>query len=151
MFGAVASQDRVNRLSFRALCLIRQAIGWQADMTRQCLDKDIKIRPASGRVHVLFDDAEIGSSLHALELDEPGEPLRIYLPRADVREDILERSDTRTHCPYKGEAHYYTIKTLTADGPDQVWYYPDPCPLVEPIRDHLAFWGERIEYRFSEV
>ena len=44
-----------------------------------------------------------------------------------------------------------TIKTLTADGPDQVWYYPDPCPLVEPIRDHLAFWGDRIEYRRSEV
>ena len=120
-------------------------------MTRQCLDKDIKIRPAKGRVHVLFDDAEIGSSLNALELDEPGAPLRIYLPRADVREDVLERSETRTTCPYKGEAHYYTLKTLTADGPDQVWYYPDPCPLVEPIRDYLAFWGDRIEYRYSEV
>jgi uncharacterized protein (DUF427 family) len=120
-------------------------------MTRQCLDKDIKIRPAKGRVHVLFDDAEIGSSLNALELDEPGEPLRIYLPRGDVREDILELSETRTTCPYKGEAHYYTIKTLTADGPDQVWYYPDPCPLVESIRDHLAFRGDRIEYRYSEV
>ena len=120
-------------------------------MTRQCLDKDIKITPAKGRVHVLFDDAEIGSSLHALELDEPGAPLRIYLPRADVREDVLERSETRTVCPYKGEAHYYTIKTLTADGPDQAWYYPDPCPLVEPIRDYLAFRGDRIEYRYSEV
>ena len=120
-------------------------------MTRQCLDKDIRITPSKGRVHVLFDDAEIGSSLNALELDEPGEPLRIYLPRSDVREDILERSETRTACPYKGEAHYYTIKTLTADGPDQAWYYPDPCPLVEPIRDHLAFKGDRIEYRYSEV
>ena len=50
-------------------------------MTGQCLDKDIKITPAKGRVHVIFDDAEIASSLNALELDEPGEPLRIYIPR----------------------------------------------------------------------
>jgi uncharacterized protein (DUF427 family) len=120
-------------------------------MTSPCLDKDIRVTPAEGRVHILFDGAEIGSSLHALYLDEPGHPRRIYFPRADIREDILERSETRTTCPYKGEAHYYTLKTLTADGPDQVWYYPEPCPLVEEVRDHLAFWGDRIEHRFSPV
>jgi uncharacterized protein (DUF427 family) len=120
-------------------------------MTRQCLDKDIKITPAEGRVHVLFDGAEIGSSLKALKLDEPGAPLRYYFPREDVQPGILEATETHTTCPFKGVASYYTIKTLTADGPDQVWYYPDPCPLVEPIRDHLAFWGQRIEHRFSEV
>lgn len=120
-------------------------------MTSQCLDKDIRIVPAKGRVHVVFDDAEIGSSLNALEVHEPGETMQIYLPRDDVRADILEASDTRDLSPYKGEAHFYTIKTLTADGPDQAWYYPDPCPLVHAIRDHLAFSGPRIEYRFSEV
>ena len=120
-------------------------------MTRQCLDKDIKITPATGRVHVIFDDAEIGSSLNALELDEPGEPLRIYFPRADIRPGILEASETRTTSPYLGEASYCTIKTLTADGPDQVLYYPDPCPQVEAIRDYLTFSGDRIEIRYSEV
>lgn len=120
-------------------------------MTRQCLDKDIRIKPAEGRVHVLFDDAEIASTLNALELDEPGAPLRIYVPRADVRPDIFEASDTHTTCPYKGEASYYTIKTLTATAEDAAWYYPDPCPLVEPIRDYIAFWGDKIEYRRSEV
>lgn len=120
-------------------------------MTRQCLDKDIKITPAQGRMHVLFDGAEIGSSLLAMKLDEPGCPLRIYFPRDDIQPGILEETETRTQCPYKGEAWYATIKTLTATGVDQVWYYPDPCPLVEPIRDMLAFWGDRIEIRQSEV
>lgn len=120
-------------------------------MTRQCLDKNITITRASGRVHVLFDDAEIGSSLNALELDEPGEPLRIFLPRGDIRPDILEASETRTQCPYKGEAHFYTVKTLTATGEDIAWYYPDPCPLVAAIEDHLVFAGDRIEYRRSDV
>src|SRR4051794_11222299 len=117
MAGAIASQGLVNRLSSHALSQTSNNQG-MAVMSQQCLDKDIKIRPAKGRVHVLFDDAEIGSSLNALELDEPGAPLRIYLPREDVREDVLERSETRTTCPYKGEAHYYNLKTLTADGPD---------------------------------
>lgn len=120
-------------------------------MAGQCLDKAIKIRPVKGRVHVIFDEAEIASSLNALELDEPGAQLRIYIPRADVRAGILEASETHTHCPYKGDAAYYTIKTLTATGHDSAWYYPYPCPLVEPIRNHLAFWGDKIEYRRSEV
>jgi len=120
-------------------------------MTRQCLDKDITIRPVAGRAHVAFDGAEIGSTLNALELHEPGHPVRIYFPRDDIQPGILELSETRTTCPYKGEAHYYTIKTLTATGIDQAWFYPDPCPLVEPIKDYVAFWGDRIEHRFSEV
>ena len=120
-------------------------------MTRQCLDLDIRITPARGRVHVIFDGAEIGSSVNALELDEPGKPVRIYFPRDDIQPGILEASETRTTCPYKGEASYCTIKTLTATGPDQVLYYPDPCPLVEPIRDYLTFFGDRIEHRYSEV
>ncbi|MBU1305802.1 MAG: DUF427 domain-containing protein [Alphaproteobacteria bacterium] len=120
-------------------------------MTRQCLDKDIKISPVAGRVHVIFDDAEIASSTNALHLDEPGCPRRVYFPRDAVQPGVLEETETRTTCPYKGEAWYCTIKTLTATGVDQVWYYPDPCPLVEPIRDYLAFWGDRIEIRYSEV
>jgi uncharacterized protein (DUF427 family) len=120
-------------------------------MTRQCLDKDIKITPAKGRVHVSFDGAEIASSVNALALDEPGAPLRFYFPREDIQPGILEATETHTTCPYKGEASYYTIKTLTATGEDQAWYYPDPCPLVEQIRDHIAFWGDRIEHKTSEV
>ena len=120
-------------------------------MTQQCLPKDITIRPVQGRAHVSYDGAEIGSSLEALELDEPGHPLRIYFPLEAIQPGILERSETRTTCPYKGEAHYYTIKTATATGVDQAWYYPDPCPQVEAIRDYVAFWGDRVEHSTSEV
>lgn len=120
-------------------------------MTRQCLDKDIHITPAKGRVHVLFDGAEIGSSVNALELNEPGEPLRVFFPRDDIQPGILEATETTKDCAYKGLASYYTIKTLTATGEDEAWYYPDPCPLVEAIRDHVTFGGDRIEHRYSEV
>lgn len=120
-------------------------------MTAQCLDKDIQISPVKGRAHVLFDGAEIGSSKNALQLDEPGHPLRIYFPRDDIQPGILEETETRTHCPYKGEAWYCTIKTLTATGPDQVFYYPEPCPQVASIQDMLCFWGDKVEVRYTEV
>jgi uncharacterized protein (DUF427 family) len=115
-------------------------------MPNQCLDKDIKIAPSKGRVTVTFDGKIIASSTHALDLDEPGSPLRIYIPRTDVEAGVLASSATHTTCPYKGIASYHTLKSAKAEAKDAVWYYPEPCPLVAPIRDYLAFWGDQISY-----
>lgn len=120
-------------------------------MPQQCLPKDIVIRPAEGRVHVLFDDAEIVSSAHALELDEPGAPLRLYVPIEDVRPDLLLDSDTKSTCPYKGEANYFHLRSATATAEDAAWYYPEPCAQVEAIRNHVAFWGERIRFERTAI
>jgi uncharacterized protein (DUF427 family) len=115
-------------------------------MTRQCLDKNIKISPAAGRVNVIFDGRVIATSTRALALNEPGSPLRIYIPRGDVEADVLASSTTHSTCPFKGEAPYHTLKSAGSEARDAVWYYPDPCPLVAPIADHLAFWGNQIRY-----
>jgi len=118
-------------------------------MTKQCLSKDIKISPTKGRVTVIFDGKPIATSVRALDLYEPGAPLRVYLPRADVEAGALEASSHLTTCPYKGEASYHSLKSAGARAANAVWYYADPCPLVEPIRDHLAFWGDQIRYEIS--
>ena len=115
-------------------------------MPPQCLDKDIRIRPHAGRVTVTFAGKEVASSTAALDLDEPGAPLRVYIPRADVASGFLLDSGTRTICPYKGEASYHSLQSGEVTARDAVWYYPDPCPLVEPVRDHLAFSGSAIRY-----
>jgi uncharacterized protein (DUF427 family) len=52
-------------------------------------------------------------------------------------------------CPYKGVASYYSLKSDNGAAKDAVWYYPTPCALAEPVRDHLAFWGDRIRYEFA--
>jgi uncharacterized protein (DUF427 family) len=117
---------------------------------KTCLPKDIAIRPAQGRLRIYFDDAEIVSTAHALELDEPGAPLRYYVPLGEVRPDLLLDSDTRTTCPYKGVAHYFHLRSATATADDAVWYYPDPCEQVEAIKGYVAFWGDRVRHELSQ-
>jgi len=116
-------------------------------MPRQCLSKNIVITPTRGRVTVTFDGRVIADTTRALDLDEPGAPLRVYIPREDVSADVLTESGTHTTCPYKGEASYHSLQSANAAARDAVWYYLDPCPLVEPIRDYLAFWGNQIRYQ----
>lgn len=63
-----------------------------------------------------------------------------YFPRSAVADELLSESDTTSVCPWKGTASYYT---LTVDGntnEDAVWYYPEPKPAAEQIRDRVAFW-----------
>lgn len=116
-------------------------------MTVQCLPKDIKVAAHEGRVTVMFDGKIIADSTRAIDLDEPGNPLRIYIPREDVTPDVLRQSQHTSMCPYKGDAAYHSLHSGTEVAENAVWYYANPCPLVEPIRDHLAFWGDKIEYR----
>jgi uncharacterized protein (DUF427 family) len=63
-----------------------------------------------------------------------------YFPREDVDTSVLERSPTTTVCPWKGTAHYCTIDIDGERNEDAAWYYPDPKPAAEQVRDRIAFW-----------
>ncbi len=109
------------------------------------------IVPATGRVHVYFDDAEIASSIKAMRLDQPGRAPAYFLPLDDVHPGILEASDTERDDNGPGKAHFYTIKTLTADGADEAWYYPYAEGHFAAIRDLLTFGGDRVRVEVTEV
>ena len=64
----------------------------------------------------------------------------MYFPPTAVRWSELRPSLTVTHCPWKGEAHYYDVRVDGDVNPDAAWYYPDPKPAAANIRDHVAFW-----------
>jgi uncharacterized protein (DUF427 family) len=86
--------------------------------------------------------AETGS---AVALFETGLPVRWYIPAQDVCAE-LEDSGTVTHCPYKGEAAYRSVKA--ADGTvheDLIWYYPDPRPEAIGVTGRLCFFNERVD------
>jgi Uncharacterized protein conserved in bacteria len=109
------------------------------------------ISPVAGRVHFFFDDAEIASSIRALRMGKEEHGSVVFVPLEDVHPGILEASDTRRVDQGPGEAHFYTIKTLTADGADQAWYYPYAEGAYEPVRDLITFGGDRVSMRITEV
>lgn len=63
-----------------------------------------------------------------------------YFPLSTVNKDYLRPSDTHTTCPWKGVASYYSIDVKGDLNPDAAWFYPEPKPEAENIRDHVAFW-----------
>jgi uncharacterized protein (DUF427 family) len=63
-----------------------------------------------------------------------------YFPRASVNAGLLRESTTRTTCPWKGVASYYTLSVDGAENRDAAWYYPDPKPAAAQIKDRIAFW-----------
>jgi len=64
----------------------------------------------------------------------------VYFPPQSVRREYLRESRTRTVCPWKGVAHYYSLEVDGKSNPDAAWYYPEPKPAASNIRDHIAFW-----------
>jgi uncharacterized protein (DUF427 family) len=84
----------------------------------------------------------LAESDRAIELDETGLPTRYYLPREDVRLDLLTPSDTTSHCPFKGDATYFSA----AGVPDAFWVYESPSEEdALPIAGRLAPWPGRVE------
>ncbi len=96
-------------------------------------------------VTVTVDGQEVARSTRARFLFETGLPTRYYLPREDVRAELLEPSETRSACPYKGTAGYYHLRLGDTRHEDLVWTYADPLPEVAKIKDFLCFFNERVE------
>src|SRR5919201_3815751 len=104
---------------------------------------DISVTTGSEQVVVRIKDTVVASSSRPFVLTETGCPPRYYLPKADVNMDLLKPSDTTSHCPFKGDAVYWSVDTGDGLAEDVVWSYPEPFPRVEEIAGLLAFWAER--------
>ena len=63
-----------------------------------------------------------------------------YFPERDVRMEFLEKSATSTHCPWKGDASYYSVVVDGTRNDDAAWYYPDPFDAAKDIENYVAFW-----------
>jgi len=102
----------------------------------------IEIKPEQKRVRVTFHGEAIADTAHALALKEGSYPVVYYIPRKDVKMDRLVRTTHSTHCPHKGDASYFSIE----DGPaNAVWSYERPKDGVAAIREHLAFYPDKVD------
>jgi uncharacterized protein (DUF427 family) len=105
----------------------------------------ITLRRVDDRVEVRVGGAVLAASDRATLLLESGCAPRWYLPREDVRLDLLRRSETTTVCPFKGEATYWSYDPAGADGADVAWSYEAPLTAMAPIRGLVCFYAERTD------
>lgn len=108
-------------------------------------DHPITISTNPRRVRVTASGVVIAETSDALTLKEASYPAVNYVPRKDANMEMLKRSDRVTHCPYKGDANYFSI---VADGKtiaDAIWTYEAPFPAMEQISGHLAFYPDKVK------
>lgn len=108
-------------------------------------DHPITITQNPRRVRVMAGDVVIAESTNALTLKEAKYPAVQYVPREDANMALLERTDRTTHCPYKGDASYYSIKADGKTLDNAIWTYETPFPAMTEISGHLAFYPDKVK------
>ncbi len=109
-------------------------------MTKSLTGHRITIEQGTDHVRAFHDGVLLAESRRPLLLRETGLPVRYYLPPEDVRLDLLTPSEKHTHCPFKGEAAYWSLP----DAPNLVWAYPEPIDEVAQIRGHFCFYATEV-------
>lgn len=108
-------------------------------------DHPITITQNPRRVRVTAGDIVIAETSKALTLKEAKYPAVQYVPREDTNMALLERTDRVTHCPYKGDANYYSIKADGKTLDNAIWTYETPFPAMTEISGHLAFYPDKVK------
>ena len=104
----------------------------------------IVIEPKPGRVRVHLGDHVIADSVQVLVLREGSLPPVFYLPREDVVMGLFQRSTHHSHCPFKGDATYYTVEVGGRRVENAAWSYEMPFSDVAAIAGHLAFYPDKV-------
>lgn len=102
----------------------------------------IEIAESNEHVVVTLDGIVLAETICPVVLREGSLPPRFYIAPDDVRMELLETSDTTSHCPFKGDATYWSVK----DGArDVAWTYREPIPGAERIKGLIAFYNEKVD------
>ncbi|MBR1129765.1 DUF427 domain-containing protein [Bradyrhizobium iriomotense] len=108
-------------------------------------DHPITITKNPRRVRVTAGNIVIAETSKALTLKEAKYPAVQYVPRDDANMALLERTDRITHCPYKGDASYFSVKADGETLDNAIWTYETPFPAMTEITGHLAFYPDKVK------
>lgn len=107
--------------------------------------KRIDTLQSTRHIKVVIDGLVVAEDRQPYLLFETGLPTRYYLHPDDVKKEHLTATSTRTQCPYKGEAVYWTVRVNGREYKDLVWSYPDPIPEIPKIKGLLCFFNEKVD------
>ncbi|MCJ2095578.1 DUF427 domain-containing protein [Methylobacterium sp. J-072] len=108
-------------------------------------DHPITLTPDPRQIRVIVAGVAVADTRNAVRLEEASYPPVFYIPRADIQADSFVPSAKTSHCPYKGEARYFDLVVEGVRRADAVWSYEAPFPAVSAIRDHVAFYPDRVD------
>jgi uncharacterized protein (DUF427 family) len=108
-------------------------------------DHPITITQNPKRVRVLANGVVIADTTRALTLKEASYPAVQYVPREDANMGLLKRTERVTHCPYKGDASYFSIVSDGKTLDNAIWTYETPFPAMTDITGHLAFYPDKVK------
>jgi uncharacterized protein (DUF427 family) len=111
------------------------------------MDHPITVKPIGDHVEIFWRGHKILDTTHALELRESTYPPVIYAPREDAEMSFFQRSSLETRCPFKGTANYFSLEAGAEKDADAVWTYETPKAGVADIKEHLAFYPNKVEIR----
>jgi uncharacterized protein (DUF427 family) len=105
----------------------------------------VDILASSRHVHIEVDGTTVAESRKPTLLFETGLPVRYYLPKTHVRMDLLTPTESVTHCPYKGQAEWWSVRVGDAVHADLAWSYPTTLPESQKIGGLVAFYDEKVD------
>ncbi len=104
----------------------------------------IDIRQSAREIRAEIDGIVVAETSRPLALTETGLPVRYYVPREDVKWDVLVPSETKTVCTYKGVASYWSVKVGDRHYPDLIWGYPEPFQDATGVKDAFGYYHEKM-------
>jgi adenylate cyclase len=108
------------------------------------VDYEVRVEQAGKRLRVEFNGALVADSDRALVLRETRRPPAYYFPAEDVRMELLARTAHTTHCPFKGDASYWTLQVGDQAAENAAWAYEAPYRDAEPIRGYVSFYPNKV-------
>lgn len=108
-------------------------------------DYPLEIVPAGKSVRVALGGEVVAETNEAFVMTESDYGPVYYIPRADVRFDLMEKTDHSSHCPFKGDASYWTIKAGGQTAENAVWSYETPFDEVAVIRETMSFYTSKVD------
>ena len=112
---------------------------------REHPDHRVLEKPVRGKMRAQLGADVLAESSNVIEVDEDQNPPRYYFPRADVRMDRLASSATRTNCPFKGEASYFSMELGDGPLPDAAWAIETPYDEHAGLKSRIAFYSEKFD------
>jgi len=108
-------------------------------------DYEIRIEPFPKRLRVKFNGAWVADTTRAVVLHETRHEPTYYVPWDDIRAEFLRKTEHRTHCPFKGNASYWTLQVAGATAENALWSYEDPSEDGAALKGYASFYRDRVE------